>query len=130
MVSLRRRHSGKRVEILLRCCACDQVRFDLAVLKPEALERSPDDIILDSEEAPDGNTEISGQRFKSLEGGVSVTGSKRGKGAAGNPAFGGKIIEGAITGGKLAKPNRQNHLKPTLASRRFSSQCRPRLTRV
>jgi 5-formyltetrahydrofolate cyclo-ligase len=41
MVSLRRRHSGKRVEILLRCCACDQVRFDLGILKPEALERSP-----------------------------------------------------------------------------------------
>jgi transposase InsO family protein len=40
--------------ILLRCCACDQVRFDLAILKPEALERSPDDIILDSEEAPGG----------------------------------------------------------------------------
>jgi len=106
MVSLRRRHSGKRVEILLRCCACDQVRFDLGILKPEALERSPDDIILDSEEAPDGNTEFSGERFKSLEGGVSVTGSKRGKGAAGNPAFGGKVIEGATTGGKLAKPKR------------------------
>src|SRR5271166_6857417 len=44
MVSLRPWHSGKRVQILLRCCACDQVRFDLAVLKPEALERSPDDI--------------------------------------------------------------------------------------
>jgi hypothetical protein len=66
MVSLSRRHSGKRVEILLRCCACDQVRFDLGILKPEALERSPDDIILDSEEAPDGNTEISGKRFEGI----------------------------------------------------------------
>ncbi len=78
MVSLRPWHSGKRVQILLRCCACDQVRFDLAILKAEALERSPDDIILDSEEAPDGNTEISGERLESLKGGVSVTGSKRG----------------------------------------------------
>ena len=77
MVSLRRRHSGKRVQILLRRCACDQVRFDLAMLKPEALERSPDDIILDSEEAPDGKTEISGEGLESLKGGVSVTGSKR-----------------------------------------------------
>ena len=106
MVSLRPRHSGKRVQILLRCCACDQVRFDLAILKPEAPERLPDDIILDSEEAPDGNTKISGERFKGLESGVTVTGSKRGKGAAGDPAFGRKIIEGAITGGKLAKPKR------------------------
>jgi hypothetical protein len=56
MVSLRPWHSGKRVQILLRCCACDQVRFDLAILNPEALERSLDDIVLDSEEAPDGNT--------------------------------------------------------------------------
>ena len=78
MVSLRPWHSGKRVQILLRCCACDQVRFDLAILKPEALERSLDDIVLDSEEAPDGNTEISGERLESLKGGVSVTGSKRG----------------------------------------------------
>jgi hypothetical protein len=44
------------------------VRFDLAILKPEALERSPDDIILDSEQAPDGNTEISGERLESLKG--------------------------------------------------------------
>ena len=54
------------------------MRFDLAILKPEALERSRDDIILDSEEAPDGNTETSGERLESLKGGVSVTGSKRG----------------------------------------------------
>ena len=78
MASLRPWHSGKRVQILLRCCACDQVRFDLAILKPEALERSLDDIVLNSEEAPDGNTEISGERLKRLKGGVSVTGSKRG----------------------------------------------------
>jgi len=54
------------------------VRFDLAILQPEALERSPDDIILDSEEAPDRNIEISGERLERLKGGVSVTGSKRG----------------------------------------------------
>ena len=78
MVALTPWRSGKRVQILLRCCACDQVRFDLAILKPEALERSLDDIVLDSEESPDGNTEISGERLESLEGGVSVTGSKRG----------------------------------------------------
>ena len=130
MVSLRPWDSGKCVQILLRRCACDQVRFDLAILKPEAPERFPDDIILDSEEAPDRNAEISGERFKGLESGVSVTGSKRGKGAAGNPAFGGKIIEGAITEAELAKPKRQNDLKPALASSRFSPQCRPRLTRV
>jgi hypothetical protein len=69
MVSLRPWHSGKRVQILLRRRACDQVRFDLAILKPETLERSLDDIILDSEEAPDGNTEISGGRLESLKGG-------------------------------------------------------------
>jgi hypothetical protein len=78
MVSLRPWRPGKRVQILLRCCACDQVRFDLATLKPEALERSPDDVVLDSKEAPDGNTEISGERLENLKGGVSVTGSKRG----------------------------------------------------
>ena len=82
------------------------MRFDLAILKAEAPERFLDDIVLDSEEAPDRNSEISGERFKGLESGVTVTGSKRGKGAAGNPAFGRKIIEGAITGGKLAKPKR------------------------
>ena len=71
MVSLRPWHSGKCVQILLRCRACDQVRFDLAILKPKALERSPDDIHLDSEEAPDGNTEIAGERLESLNGGVS-----------------------------------------------------------
>ena len=74
MVALRPWRSGKHVQILLRCCACDQVRFGLAILKPEALERSLDDIVLDSEESPDGNTEISGERLESLEGGVSVTG--------------------------------------------------------
>ena len=78
MVSLRPWHSGKCVQILLRCRACDQVRFDLAILKSETLERSPDDIILDSQEAPDGNTEISRECFERLKGGVAVTGSKRG----------------------------------------------------
>jgi hypothetical protein len=79
MDSLRRRHSGKRVEILLRCCACDEVRFDLTKLNPEARSSDPlIDMVLVSEEVPDGNTGTFGQRLESLKGGVSVTGSKRG----------------------------------------------------